>query len=135
MRKTTAWVLFLALFVAYSNLTEAQTNTTLSRHATKIKHKVTKLGVGASVIVVRDSGPNVKGTIQAVEDSTFTVTDTVQNQPVTLAYENVKQLDTYGTIVATGAKPHNPHKSLIIGACVLGGLIVFLAVALSDKKF
>jgi len=126
MRKTTAWVLFLALFVAYSNLTEAQTNTTLSRHATKIKHKVTKLGVGASVIVVRDSGPNVKGTIQAVEDSTFTVT---------VAYENVKQLDTYGTIVATGAKPHNPHKSLIIGACVLGGLIVFLAVALSDKKF
>ena len=135
MRKTTAWILFLALLVTYSNFTEAQTNSTLSRHATKIKHQVTKLGVGASVIVVRKIGPNVKGTIQAVADSTFTVTDTAQNQPVTLAYEDVKQLDTYGTIVATGAKTPNPHKSLIIGACVLGGLIVSLVVVLSNKKF
>lgn len=135
MRQTTAWILFLALVVAHSNFTEAQTGVTLSRHATKIKHRVTKLGVGAGVIVERKSEPEVKGKIQAIEDSTFTVTDAAQNQPVTVAYEDVRSLDTYGTIVATGGKTPNRQKSMIIGACVIGGLIAIIAIVASNKNF
>jgi len=135
MRRTTAWILLLGLFVASSNFTEAQTSGTLSRHATKIKHKVTKLGVGVSVIVVRKSDPELKGPIQTINDTTFTVTEVAQNQPVTVAYEDVKQIDTYGTIVATGGKTPSHRKSLIIGACVLGGLIIVIVAATSNKNF
>ncbi len=135
MRTTTAWILLFALLVADSNLAEAQTGTTLSRHATKVKHKVTNLGVRATVIVVRKSGPDLQGRIESIEDSTFTVADVGQNQPVTVAYEDVRKLDTDGTIVATGRKTPNPHKSVIIGACVMGGLVAFLAIALSNKTF
>lgn len=83
----------------------------------------------------RKSEPDVKGKIQAIEDSTFTVTDAAQNQPVTMAYEDVRSLDTYGTVVATGRKTPNRQKSMIIGACVIGGLIAIIVIVASNKNF
>lgn len=92
MRKGFATLLLVTITLVYNGVAQPPTSASLSRHAARIKHKVTALGTGAGVAVKLKSRPDVRGTIETIEDSTFTIAEMTHNQPVTLAYKDVKKI-------------------------------------------
>jgi hypothetical protein len=127
----------LALIFIQSGFAQSQPGTALSKHAAKIKHQVTALGTGAPVAVKLKAGPELQGDIDTIGDSTFTIAEAPQNQIVTVTYEDVKKVSKHerGVIVGAARKTPSRTKSLIIGACVLGGLIAIIAIVVSNKNF
>lgn len=99
MRKGFATLLLVSVTLVCNGVAQSPTGASLSRHAAKIKHRVTALGRGTGVAVKLKSRADVLGTIETIEDTTFTIAEMTQNPTVTLAvtlpYEDVKKISKH----------------------------------------
>jgi hypothetical protein len=124
-----------ALFVGSHISATAQ-----SPGALKIKKAVQKIGVNGDITVVRVDDQWSYGSIQKIDDTSFTIHDIEQKVWVNLGYDQVKKVFKgygQGGFLHQGANGHRIPPSrhrigLIFGAALIGFLVVIAAVGLRD---
>lgn len=85
--------------------------------ATKIKRKISKLGLDAAVIVKLDDGRKLRGRIGEIEDDSFVLRTDVKGEKITIAYSQVKQVKYDGS---------DGGANLLPGFLIAGGVILLV---------
>jgi len=123
----------LLLMLGVTTVTVAQTTPPfLDKEAARIREKIEDLGVGHRLTVKLKNGDHYHGTISKIDSTSFEIAEVDLAQVVKFQYAEIKSLyGSYGEKNVFGKRP-NPKTGIIVGAAVLGGLM--LLVALSVPK-
>lgn len=121
----------ICLLISLNVPVYAQTNTearaTLTPAALKIKAEVERLGLGEAATVKLNAGPEVSGTITAIRDDSFSVTDDKSRTSTTVNYDVVKKVKQ-GLPKRSFFDRMNPWAKVALIGGVLG-IIVGTAIA------
>ena len=121
----------LLLVFGLTIVTTAQTPPPfLDKNASHIRAQVEDFGVGHRITVKMKNGDYYHGTISKVDSDNFEIAEVDLAQVVKFHYAEIKSLyGDYGPRNLFGKRP-NPKTGPIIAAGVLGGLLLFVVLAL-----
>ena len=100
--------------------------------ANQIRQQLAKIGVLGNLTVYLPGGMEYYGSIRSLGSDDFTINEVDLARPITLRYEEVRKVRSgYGATRSLNGKRIHPHKKLIVGLLVVGGLLAltFIAVA------
>jgi hypothetical protein len=104
----------------------------LDKHARKIEKKLSKLRAGSLVQLNLRNDSTSLGSLGALSDASFQITDTDNNRTETFAYSDVAQVRKAKEYIGEGSEPgHHLHVSLpvlIVAGAVAAGAATYLAV-------
>ena len=104
----------------------------LSPQSTKVKVQVEKLGLGAAATVRLIDGPKVSGTITAIRDGSFTLTDAKTRSGTTVNYDVVKKVKKGLPGKGSFLDRMNPWAKVVLIGGILG-IVVGAAIASHDE--
>ena len=111
-----------------NNTNAAETHQQPDARTAKIREQVSKLGVGHKITVDLRQGDDFHGSISNVGEDSFEIVEVDQRQHLTIRYDEVKKvMGYYGDRGAFGHRP-NPHRSLLIGAGLVGFLLALAVI-------
>ena len=107
----------------------------LSPQAEKIKQQTTKLGVGNKATVIMLDKTEYYGAIKSIEADGFLLWEMDTKQLIEFKYGDVKKVRKgYGRVNHITGKRVNPRTDLIVGAAVLGGLILLIGLTVGGDR-
>jgi hypothetical protein len=110
----------------------AQQNRKLEKHARKIEKKLSKFHPGSYVQIDFRNNSESLGSLGALSDATFQVTNADNNKAETYAYSDVAQVRKGNEYIGQGSEPgrrfHVPLPVLIVAGAVAAGAATYLAV-------
>ena len=132
----------LALLISIAILTAAVSGPAFAQNSNtdKIKKAIQKIGVNGDITVVRSDDQWFYGSVQKIDDTSFTMYDIEQKVTVNYSYDQVKKVFKgygQGGVLHQGANGHrippSRHKiGLIAGAALIGFIVIIAAVGLRD---
>jgi len=134
----------LTLLVTSNHLCFAQTNPAnptqmkqvQAAAIEKFKQQVEKIGIGRNITVIRIDEREFYGSVSNIEADGFQIDEVDLKQTVSFKYNELKKVRKgYGGKNYAVGKRVNPRRSFLIGAAIVGGLVLILGIALSDKDF
>jgi len=134
----------LTLLVTSNHLCFAQTNPAnptqmkqvQASAIEKFKQQVEKIGIGRNITVIRIDEREFYGSVSNIEADGFQIDEVDLKQTVSFKYNELKKVRKgYGGKNYAVGKRVNPRRSFLIGAAIVGGLVLILGIALSDKDF
>ena len=121
----------LLLVLAVMTVTMAQTTPPfLDKDAARVREKIEDLGIGHRLTVKMKNGEYYHGSISKIDSASFEMAEVDLAQVVNFQYAEIKSLyGSYGERNVFGKRP-NPKTGIIVGAAVLGGLILLIALSI-----
>lgn len=118
----TLLLMFLILNLASGRLVRAQqvADAPESPATRKVKIKVSKIGKGKKIVVVRADDTKLKGVVSAIELDSFTVTDKKTGAETRFNYAEVKKVNRGGNSTVTIAVVAGVAVPLIIVLALFG---------------
>jgi hypothetical protein len=101
----------------------------------KLKNQVEKIGIGKKITVIRLDEREFYGTVSNIEADGFDIDDVDLKQTVSFKYTELKKIRKGYGGKGYGGKRIPTKRSLLFGAALVGGLVLILGIALSDKDF
>jgi hypothetical protein len=86
------WLAFAGLLIAAVTACQAQSATSLDKHARKIHHRLSKLAPGTYVNLAFRDGTGSAGELATLTDTSFTISNAENNTPETHGYGEVAKV-------------------------------------------
>ena len=138
MRRERFWIrllgMLLAVLQAYPLAAQNPSSSLSSPAAQRAMQQVNRIPINGKLTVRKADGVEYHGRLQAVGRDDFHLREVDLKQDLAIRYDEVDTVSRDYGGKGIGGKRVNPRRSRIIGAAIIGGLIVVLAVALAKDK-